>query len=197
MAYFGVPKYASVPAAAVLLFTFAATGNFRRWERSMLLLVVGSFVFIPCLVLAHPRFAPIARGLVPGVQGGISSAAILLIVAIVGTTVAPWQLFFQQSNILDKRITPRWLRYERADTLIGAVITTIAAGAMMAFAAFALNGTKRYGPRATYADSGWFNDAIQALTHGEFHLRSIHSDDLEHGSDLVAVEADLQARSFT
>jgi Mn2+/Fe2+ NRAMP family transporter len=57
----------------------------------MLLLVVGSFVFIPCLVLAHPSFGPIARGLVPGVQGGISSTAILLIVAIVGTTVAPWR----------------------------------------------------------------------------------------------------------
>jgi NRAMP (natural resistance-associated macrophage protein)-like metal ion transporter len=161
-AYFGIPKWYSVPAAGVLLFTFAATGNFRRWERAMLLLVLGTFVFIPCVILAHPAAGPILHGLVPGVQGGVSSAAILLIVAIVGTTVAPWQLFFQQSNILDKRITPRWLRYERADTFIGCVITTIAAAAMIIFAAFALNGTRRYGPSATYADSGWFNDAIHA-----------------------------------
>jgi NRAMP (natural resistance-associated macrophage protein)-like metal ion transporter len=160
--YFGVPKWYSVPAAGVLLFAFAATGNFRRWERGMLLLVLGSFVFIPCLILAHPAAGPVLHGLVPGVQGGVSSAAILLIVAIVGTTVAPWQLFFQQSNILDKRITPRWLSYERADTLIGCVVTTIAAGGMIAFAAFALNGTRRYGPAASYADSGWFNDAIHA-----------------------------------
>jgi hypothetical protein len=41
---------------------------------------------------------------------------VLLIIAIVGTTVAPWQLFFQQSNIIDKRITPRWINYERLDT---------------------------------------------------------------------------------
>jgi NRAMP (natural resistance-associated macrophage protein)-like metal ion transporter len=162
LAYFGVPKWYSVPAAGVLLFAFAATGNFRRWERGMLLLVLGSFVFIPCLILAHPAAGPVLHGLVPGVQGGVSSAAILLIVAIVGTTVAPWQLFFQQSNILDKRITPRWLSYERADTLIGCVVTTIAAGGMIAFAAFALNGTRRYGPAASYADSGWFNDAIHA-----------------------------------
>jgi hypothetical protein len=86
----------------------------------------------------------------------------LLIVAIVGTTVAPWQLFFQQSNILDKRISPRWLGYERADTLVGCIITTVGAGAMIAFAAFALNGTRTYGPTADYADSGWFNDAIRA-----------------------------------
>ena len=39
----------------------------------------------------------------------------LLIVAIVGTTVAPWQLFFQQSYVADKRVTPRFLRYARAD----------------------------------------------------------------------------------
>jgi Mn2+/Fe2+ NRAMP family transporter len=115
------------------------------------------------MILAHPTAGPVLRGsFIPGVEGGVSSAAILLIVAIVGTTVAPWQLFFQQSNILDKRITPRWLRYERADTFIGAIITTVAAAAMIIFAAFALNGTRKYGPAATYTDSGWFDNAIHA-----------------------------------
>ena len=52
----------------------------------------------------------------PGIKGGISSAAILLIIAIVGTTVAPWQLFFQQSNVIDKRITTRFMGYEHADS---------------------------------------------------------------------------------
>jgi Mn2+/Fe2+ NRAMP family transporter len=162
MAYFGVSQSYSVPAAAILLYTFAASGSFRRWERLMLLTVVGSFVFVPCFFLAHPHSGPILHGFIPGVQGGVTGSAILLIVAIVGTTVAPWQLFFQQSNILDKRITPRWLRYEQGDTLIGCVITTVAAGAMIGFAAFALNATRSYGPNATYADSGWFNNAIHA-----------------------------------
>jgi Mn2+/Fe2+ NRAMP family transporter len=162
LAYFGVSKYYSVPIAAVTLFTFAATGNFRRWERFMLTFVAGSLVFIPCFFLAHPTVGPIVRGFVPGVQGGVTGTAIIVIVAIVGTTVAPWQLFFQQSNILDKRITPRWLQYERADTLFGCVVTTVAAGGMIAFAAFALNGTRKYGATANYPDSGWFNDAIKA-----------------------------------
>jgi NRAMP (natural resistance-associated macrophage protein)-like metal ion transporter len=166
LAYFGVSKYASVPAAGVMIFAFAATGNFRRWERCMMVLIVGSFVFIPCFFLSHPSAGPIARGFIPGVQGGVTSAAVLLIVAIVGTTVAPWQLFFQQSNILDKRISPRWLRYEQADTFCGCIITTVAAGAMIAFAAFALNSTKAYGPHATYTDSGWFNNAIHATLGG-------------------------------
>ena len=54
------------------------------------------------------------------------STAVLLIIAIVGTTVAPWQLFFQQSNIVDKRITPRWINYERVDTVIGAFVVVSA-----------------------------------------------------------------------
>jgi NRAMP (natural resistance-associated macrophage protein)-like metal ion transporter len=163
LAYFGIGKTYSVPAAAVMLFTFAATGTFRRWERFMLAFVLGSAVVIPLFFLARPQAGPIVRGsLIPGVQGGITGSAILLIVAIVGTTVAPWQLFFQQSNILDKRISPRWLAYERADTFVGVILTTVFAGMMICVAAFALNGTRQYGPNASYADSGWFNDAIRA-----------------------------------
>ena len=41
--------------------------------------------------------------------------AALVVIAMIGTTVAPWQFFFQQSNVVDKRITPRWLSYERLD----------------------------------------------------------------------------------
>jgi NRAMP (natural resistance-associated macrophage protein)-like metal ion transporter len=163
LAYFGIPKTYSVPAAGVLLFAFAATGSFRRWERFMLLFVLGTAVVIPLFFLARPKAGPIIGGtVIPGVQGGVTGAAILLIVAIVGTTVAPWQLFFQQSNILDKRISPRWLKYERADTFVGAILTTVFAGMMICVAAFALNGTRKYGTNASYTDSGWFNNAIHA-----------------------------------
>jgi Mn2+/Fe2+ NRAMP family transporter len=62
------------------------------------------------------------------------------VVALIGTTVAPWQLFFQQSNVVDKRITARWLHYERIDTMIGAVIVLAGAGAVM-FAASTLHGS--------------------------------------------------------
>ena len=57
----------------------------------------------------------------------------LLIIAIVGTTVAPWQLFFQQSYVIDKRITPRFISYERVDLWLGIVLVIVGAVAMMAF----------------------------------------------------------------
>ena len=49
------------------------------------------------------------------------ATVMLLVIGIVGTTVAPWQLFFQQSYVIDKRITPRFMRYEKADLWIGIV----------------------------------------------------------------------------
>jgi NRAMP (natural resistance-associated macrophage protein)-like metal ion transporter len=141
--YFGVRPGLSVPVAAAALVVFTVTGSFRRWERFMFVLVVASLVFIPLVVMVHPHGpATIAKNaIVPGVRGGISADAVLLLVAIVGTTVAPWQLFFQQSNIIDKRITPRWIGYERTDTIVGAFLTNIAAGAFIVFTAFAVAHT--------------------------------------------------------
>ena len=75
----------------------------------------------------------------------MTSTAVLLIIAIVGTTVAPWQLFFQQSNIVDKRITPRWINYERVDTVIGSFVVVIAATALVVTAAFAFRNTRLAG----------------------------------------------------
>ena len=64
---------------------------------------------------SHRRVA----GAVPSMPGGLNATILLLVVAVVGTTIEPWQLFFQQSNVVDKRITPRWMNYERLDTGVG------------------------------------------------------------------------------
>ncbi len=142
LGYFGVSAYISVPIAALCLIAMTATGSFRRWERFMFVFVTVNFLVIPLVILVHPTAAPIVHGfLVPGAQGGMTSTAVLLIIAIVGTTVAPWQLFFQQSNIVDKRITPRWINYERADTVIGSFVVVVAATALVVTAAFGLQGT--------------------------------------------------------
>jgi Mn2+/Fe2+ NRAMP family transporter len=80
----------------------------------------------------------------------------LLVIGIVGTTVAPWQLFFQQSYVIDKRITPRFMRYEKADLWIGIVIVVVGAAAVIGATAAAFAGTK---------GAGNFTDAA-GIAHG-------------------------------
>lgn len=145
--FLGVPKFFGIAAAAGLIMLAAGTGSFRRFERFSLVLVVGSLLLIPVFLAIHPPLGQIARHLVvPGLpKGGRLADVMLLIIAIVGTTIAPWQLFFQQSYVIDKRITPRFLQYERADLWIGIALVMVGAVAMMAFTAATFAGRAEFG----------------------------------------------------
>jgi Mn2+/Fe2+ NRAMP family transporter len=148
LGYLGLPKVPGVIVAATVVIAAASTGSFQRFERVCLALVAGSLVLVPILVMVHPPVGQLAHDFViPGLPGGSGqlSTVMLLIIAIVGTTVAPWQLFFQQSYIIDKRITPRYMRYEKVDLWIGIVIVVLGAVAMMAFTSAAFAGTAQAG----------------------------------------------------
>ncbi|MDO3217232.1 NRAMP family divalent metal transporter [Mycobacteroides abscessus] len=158
LSYFGLPRWISVPLSAVLLFAVVAGGSFRRWERFLFALIAINIVMIPMAILVHPSVSKTASGFVPSFPGGLNAELLMLIVAIVGTTVAPWQLFFQQSNIVDKRLTPRWIRYERVDLAVGIVVVMIGAVCIMGAAAFGLAGTDAGGD---FTDAG----AVARLLH--------------------------------
>jgi Mn2+/Fe2+ NRAMP family transporter len=151
--YLGLPRELGVIASAAIIIAAAGTGDFRRFERFSLLLVLGSLLLIPVFIWVHPPIGEIAHGLaVPQLPtDGKPSEVILLIIAIVGTTVARWQLFFQQSYVIDKRITPRFMRYERADLCIGIVLVIVGAVAIMAFAAATFAGRPEFG---NFQDAG-------------------------------------------
>jgi NRAMP (natural resistance-associated macrophage protein)-like metal ion transporter len=144
--YFHVSPYISVPLAGVVLVAITASGSFARWERSLFMFIAVSLILFPLAFTSDPSWGQIGHHfVVPGVQGGFTSTSVLLIIAIVGTTVAPWQLFFQQSNVIDKRITPRFIGYERADTTLGAFVVVIGATAILIAAVFAVRGTNLAG----------------------------------------------------
>lgn len=145
--YLGLPREIGVIAAAAVIIAAAGTGDFRRFERFSLLLVFGSLLLVPILFWVHPPVGQIAHDfVVPQFPaGGKLSEVMLLIIAIVGTTVGPWQLFFQQSYVIDKRITTRFVSYERIDLMIGIVLVIIGAVAMMAFTAATFAGHPEFG----------------------------------------------------
>jgi Mn2+/Fe2+ NRAMP family transporter len=147
LSYLGLPTVPGVLVAAAAVVAAASTGSFRRFEQVCLVLVVGSLLLIPIVIMAHPPAGQVAHDfLVPGLPAGAPlSTVMLLIIAIVGTTVAPWQLFFQQSYVIDKRITPRFIRYEKVDLWLGIVIVIVGAAAMMAFSAATFDGRPGFG----------------------------------------------------
>jgi NRAMP (natural resistance-associated macrophage protein)-like metal ion transporter len=145
--FLGVPKIAGVAVAAALIFAAAATGSFRRFERFALALCVGSLLLIPVVVAVHAPLGPSLHDLlVPSFPAHADRATVmLLVIAIVGTTIAPWQLFFQQSYVIDKRITPRFIAYERLDLAVGIVVVVLGALAMISFSAATFAGTQEAG----------------------------------------------------
>jgi Mn2+/Fe2+ NRAMP family transporter len=145
LSFFGMSNFWAVVSSAILLFAVMAGGTYRYWERFLLFLVIVNFVTFPLALLVHPSVTSAVAGVVPSMPGGLNATLLLLVVAVVGTTVEPWQMFFQQSNVVDKRITPRWLNYERLDTGIGVAIEVIGALVIMAACAFGLAHTSAFG----------------------------------------------------
>ena len=150
--YIGISKYIVVPVSAAALIAIMASGSFRRWERAMFVFIAVTLAQIPMVLMSHPQWIHAAKSfVVPSISGGVSSDAVLLIIAIVGTTVAPWQLFFQQSNIVDKRITPRFMAYERVDTVLGAFVVVVGAAALLITGDWAARSTDSVG---NFTDAG-------------------------------------------
>ena len=149
--YLGVSRYVALPIAAVGLLAATATGSFRRWDRVMYVLVAVNVLVIPLALVSRPRPIELAQGFIPGLSGGLTGGSVLFVIALVGATVTPWQLFFHQSNVVDKRITGRWFAYERVDTLIGAILFVLGAIAVVATCAFAFGGSSLHGK---FVDAG-------------------------------------------
>jgi len=160
--YLGLPKFGGVLLAAAIVIGAATTGNFRRFERFSMCLVLFSLLLIPLFVMVHPSAGELGRGLLvpqlPRVPEGGLANVMLLIIGIIGTTVAPWQLFFQQSYIIDKRITPRFIRYARIDLVLGIVIVIGGAIALVAGAAVTFAHHPEFGQ---FTDAGAVAEGIR------------------------------------
>ena len=128
----GVDPRFGVPLSAVALTLLVATGSYRRWERIVVALCLLDTTWLAVAWCLRPPVNEIIRSsLIPSVpQSGITASFVFLIITIVGTTIAPWQLFFQQSCVADKRLRFSDLRWARLDTLAGAVFTIVVAACM-------------------------------------------------------------------
>ena len=151
--YLGLNKVVGVVVTAGLIMTAVGTGNFRRFERFSMVLVFGSLLLLPIFFLVHPPLAQVARDfVVPQIPSTDKmSDLMLLVIGLVGTTVAPWQLFFQQSYVSDKRITPQFIHYECLDLWLGIALVIVGAVAIMSFTTATFAGRPEFG---NFTDAG-------------------------------------------
>jgi len=149
----GVSKELGVPLPAAIIMAGVSAGDFRFFERFALILRAGRLLLIPVFLAIHPSTAEIARNMFTfslPVEGKLIDVTLLLI-AVVGTTISPWQLFFQQSYVIDERITPRFVEYEHIDLWLGITLVAPGSAAMIAFTSATLEGREEYG---SFVDAG-------------------------------------------
>jgi len=133
MSKLGVAPIVAVPIAAVALISLVFTGSYLRWERIVIGLCLLDVAWFAMAWICSPKWNQVAQhAVVPNLPpGNITSNLVFLVIALVGTTIAPWQLFFQQSCVADKKLRFADLKWARLDTFIGAIFTIMVAGAMV------------------------------------------------------------------
>jgi NRAMP (natural resistance-associated macrophage protein)-like metal ion transporter len=115
---FNIPRYVSVPLAAVMVWWLVVKGSYKRVERVFLVMSLVFLGYIISAFLARPVWGDVARALVRP-QFDFSAAFLFTFVAIVGTTISPYMQVFVQSSVVEKGVTPEDYRLTRADVWAG------------------------------------------------------------------------------
>jgi Mn2+/Fe2+ NRAMP family transporter len=137
LGFFGIPPWAAVVGTLGVLYVALMTHRYWTWERITLAAAMFNLIFVPVALLSHPQWGAIGHALVywAPLPGGVNKDMVLILLADIGATVTPWMLFFQQSATADKGLTPRDIGFGFTDTLLGALLATVAAIATVIAAA--------------------------------------------------------------
>ena len=123
---FGVPRFIALPAAALFVWLLVVKGNYKSVEKVFLLASSLYLSYIVAGFLAGPNWGLAAKSvLLP--QVSLSTAYITMVIGIVGTTIAPWMMFYIQSSVVEKGISLKNLKYSKIDAIFGAIVVNIVA----------------------------------------------------------------------
>jgi Mn2+/Fe2+ NRAMP family transporter len=133
MSMFGVSPFVTYFAVTLVLFAVAITGKYWTFEKLTLLFCAFNVVYVPAAFWAMetptvPGWGAVMHGLlVPQLPRGNAAEFIFMLLAIIGTTITPWQIFFQQSAVVDKGFDIHDIRFGKVDTFVGSLVTCIVA----------------------------------------------------------------------
>lgn len=154
MEMFGVTKYVAVPVAAVAVWLLIVGGSYKRVEKVFLILSLVFLTYVVAAFLAEPNWEETAiNTFVPHVVSDQSFVS--LVISMIGTTIAPWMLFFNQSNVVEKGVTPDDLFAQKVDVVSGTI-----AACLVAWFIIVTTGTVLFPQGITINDAA---DAARAL----------------------------------
>jgi Mn2+/Fe2+ NRAMP family transporter len=125
---FGVPPWVTVAGVVTLMGIIVLNGRYWTWEKIALLFCALNLIYIPGAFMVEPSWHDILHeGLIPNFPGGFNGQLFFFLMANIGTTIAPWMLFFQQSAVVDKGMHEKDIPWGKFDTLLGSVLTVVVA----------------------------------------------------------------------
>jgi Mn2+/Fe2+ NRAMP family transporter len=185
---FGIPPVVTFIGVTLILFGVVLSGKYWTFEKLTLFFCLFNLVYIPAAFWAMetptaPGWAAVGQGLIPNLPagfdldqlgrlvhlpGGISGTLLFILLANIGTTIAPWMIFFQQSAVVDKGLDIHDIKMGKMETFVGAVLTCTVAAFIIITTAAALH---HHNPPIIVDDAAKTADALMPLLpHGQGEL---------------------------
>ncbi len=138
---FGIPGWVTVTVVCSLMGFMVVNGRYWTWEKIALMFCAVNLIYVPGAFIVHPSVKDlVVQGLIPHFQGGFNGEMFFFLMANIGTTIAPWMLFFQQSSVVDKGLKEKDIFFGKIDTFMGAIATVAVAVFVVIVTGTVLNG---------------------------------------------------------
>jgi len=126
MEIFGISKYISVPAASFFVWLLVVKGTYKIAERIFLIFSASLLTYVISALMAKPQWSEIGSAIInPGIE--FNTKSITVVIALVGTTIAPWMQFYMQSSVIEKGLKMKNYKFTLIDIVVGCIVTVVVA----------------------------------------------------------------------
>ncbi|MCX6232262.1 MAG: Nramp family divalent metal transporter [Bacteroidetes bacterium] len=126
MEVFGVSKYISVPLVALMVWILVVKGTYKIAERIFLIFSVSLLMYVVSAIMGKPHWSEIGHAVIHP-QMKVNAKSLAMVIGIIGTTIAPWMLFYMQSSVTEKGLKMKHYKYLIIDIIVGCVATVVVA----------------------------------------------------------------------
>ena len=128
LSIFHVPPVITAAIVIIVMMGIVFSGKYWTWEKITMVFCLVNLIYIPAAILVHPSVSDIVHsGFIPNFPGGFNGTLFFFLMANIGTTIAPWMIFFQQSAVVDKNMKEKDIPWGKFDTVVGAFFTVMVA----------------------------------------------------------------------